>query len=46
MIIVTGATGQLGHSIVENLLERLPAGDIGISVRSPEKAQSFKERGI
>ena len=46
MIIVTGATGQLGHSIVEHLLRRVPAADIGVSVRSPEKARSLADRGI
>ena len=46
MIIVTGATGKLGHAVVERLLERLPAAQIGVSVRSPEKAGVFAERGV
>jgi NAD(P)H dehydrogenase (quinone) len=46
MIIVTGATGQLGRGIVEQLAERLPAGQIGVSVRSPEKAGRLSERGV
>ncbi len=46
MIIVTGATGKLGHSIVERLLERLPVEQIGVSVRGPEKAAAFQERGV
>jgi uncharacterized protein YbjT (DUF2867 family) len=31
MIIVTGATGQLGRAIVERLLSRVPAGQIGVT---------------
>lgn len=46
MIIVTGATGQLGHAIVERLLDRLPAGQIGVSVRDPRNAQDLEERGV
>jgi NAD(P)H dehydrogenase (quinone) len=46
MIIVTGATGQLGHAVVERLLDRLPAGLIGVSVRDPKKAQDLEERGV
>ena len=46
MIIVTGATGQLGRGIAEQLLERVPAEQIGVSVRSPEKAHWLSERGV
>jgi len=46
VIIVTGATGKLGQQIVEQLLERVPAGEVGVSVRAPEKATAFAERGI
>ena len=46
MIIVTGATGQLGRGIVERLLERVPAAEIGVSVRTPEKAGGLSERGV
>ncbi len=46
MIIVTGATGQLGRGVVEQLLARVPAEQIGVSVRNPEKAQGLKERGV
>jgi NAD(P)H dehydrogenase (quinone) len=38
MIIVTGATGQLGRAIVEQLVGRVPADQIDVSVRDPEKA--------
>jgi uncharacterized protein YbjT (DUF2867 family) len=46
MIIVTGANGKLGRAIVERLLERVPAEQIGASVRDPEKARGLKERGV
>ncbi|MFD7716689.1 NAD(P)H-binding protein [Streptomyces sp. NPDC059814] len=46
MIIVTGATGKLGRRIVEGLLTRLPAEQVGISVRDPEKAKEFADRGV
>jgi NAD(P)H dehydrogenase (quinone) len=46
MIIVTGATGHLGSTIVERLLERVPATEIGVSVRDVEKAQSLADRGV
>lgn len=46
MIIVTGANGQLGRAVVERLLERLPAAQLGVSVRSPEEAGALSERGV
>lgn len=46
MIIVTGATGQLGRQIVERLLTRVPADQVGVSVRVPQKAQVFADQGI
>ncbi|WP_405896218.1 NAD(P)H-binding protein [Streptomyces sp. NBC_00727] len=46
MIVVTGATGGLGGSIVEHLLTRMPADRIGVSVRHTAKAQHFADRGV
>lgn len=46
MIIVTGANGALGRAVVERLLERLPAEQIGASTREPEKARALQERGV
>ncbi|GAB1819675.1 SDR family oxidoreductase [Herbidospora sp. RD11066] len=46
MIIVTGATGKLGRRIVEHLLSRVPAREIGVSVRDPEKARGLTDRGV
>lgn len=46
MIAVTGATGQLGKLVVEQLLEKLPAEQIVAIVRDPQKAQAFAEKGV
>ncbi|MEY9965017.1 NAD(P)H dehydrogenase (quinone) [Streptacidiphilus sp. MAP12-16] len=46
MIIVTGAAGQLGRQIVERLLTRVPAGQVGVSVRVPLEAQAFADQGV
>lgn len=46
MIIVTGASGQLGHAIVERLLDRLPASAIGATARDPGKAAELARRGV
>ncbi|WP_328498536.1 SDR family oxidoreductase [Streptomyces sp. NBC_00414] len=46
MIIVTGATGQLGRQVVEQLLTRVPADRIGVSVRDPQRAKAFADRGV
>ncbi|HLR84942.1 MAG TPA: NAD(P)H-binding protein [Nocardioidaceae bacterium] len=46
MIIVTGATGELGRRITERLVALVPATQIGVSVRDPQRAQSFADRGV
>jgi len=46
MIIVTEANGKLGRAIVERLLDRVPAAQIGVSVRDLEKARGLEERGV
>ncbi|MEJ2862818.1 SDR family oxidoreductase [Actinomycetospora flava] len=46
MIVVTGASGQLGRAVLERLLERVPAAEIGASVRDPEKVRDLAERGV
>ncbi|MFD4638329.1 SDR family oxidoreductase [Lentzea sp. NPDC058436] len=46
MIIVSGATGQLGAQVVERLLERVPASRVGVSVRDVGKAAALAERGV
>lgn len=46
MIVVTGAGGQLGREVVERLLARVPAEQVGVSVRAPEKVADLAERGV
>jgi len=46
MIVVTGATGLLGSAVVERLLARQPAEEIGVSVRDPAKAGALGDRGV
>ncbi len=46
MIIVTGANGHLGSAVVKRLLELVPAAQIGVSVRDPEKARELDARGV
>src|SRR6202453_3034284 len=46
MIVITGATGQLGSLIVVSLLERVPAEEVGVSVRDPGRAADLAERGV
>lgn len=46
MIVLTGATGGLGGATVEHLLTRVPADQIGVSVRDVGKAQHLAARGV
>ena len=46
MIVVTGASGKLGRQIVERLLDLVPAGSVGASVRDPAKASDLARRGV
>jgi NAD(P)H dehydrogenase (quinone) len=46
VIVVTGANGQLGKGVVEQLLARIPAERIAVSVRDPEGAKELAERGV
>ena len=46
MIILTGANGRLGSQIVQQLLERVPADSIGVSVRDVEAAGQLASRGV
>ncbi|KYG31777.1 SDR family oxidoreductase [Alkalihalobacillus trypoxylicola] len=45
-ILVTGATGKLGSKIVESLLKMIPASELAVSVRNPEKAEDLRKRGV
>jgi NAD(P)H dehydrogenase (quinone) len=46
MIVVTGATGELGTLVVETLLQQLPANQIIAAVRTPAKAKALQEKGV
>lgn len=46
MILVTGATGQLGTIVVQNLLKKTSASQIAVLVRDESKASSLKEKGV
>ncbi|WP_394578608.1 SDR family oxidoreductase [Cytobacillus firmus] len=45
-LLVTGATGKLGSKIVDALLKTVPANQLAVSVRNPEKAEGIKTRGV
>ncbi|MDQ0219178.1 SDR family oxidoreductase [Peribacillus cavernae] len=45
-IVITGATGELGQLVVQNLLTKVSASEIAVSVRNVEKASAFAEQGI
>lgn len=46
MLIVTGASGQLGRKVVNHLLLYVPAERIGISVRNPDKVADLAALGV
>jgi uncharacterized protein YbjT (DUF2867 family) len=46
MIVVTGASGQLGRKIVLHLLQKIPASEIGVSVRDPGKVRDLAKLGV
>jgi NAD(P)H dehydrogenase (quinone) len=46
MILVTGATGQLGGAIVNQLLERVEASQIAVLARDSSKAEPLRKRGV
>jgi NAD(P)H dehydrogenase (quinone) len=46
MILVTGATGQLGSAAVRRLLQRVDAADVAVLVRDQGKATGLAARGV
>jgi NAD(P)H dehydrogenase (quinone) len=46
MIVITGATGQLGRLVIANLLKTTPAGQIVAAVRDPAKAADLVAQGV
>ncbi len=45
-VLVTGASGQLGRLVIDELLRRLPASRIVAAVRNPAAARDLAERGV
>jgi NAD(P)H dehydrogenase (quinone) len=46
MILVTGATGQLGSAVVDQLLRRIDPTSVAALVRDPAKAAALEARGV
>jgi NAD(P)H dehydrogenase (quinone) len=46
MIVVTGATGHLGHLVIAALLKKVPASGIIAAVRNAEKARGIAALGV
>lgn len=46
MFAITGATGNLGRLVIEQLLERVSAAEVVAVVRTPGKAQDMAARGV
>ncbi|RZA26872.1 MAG: SDR family NAD(P)-dependent oxidoreductase [Proteobacteria bacterium] len=46
MLVVSGATGKLGGSIIDRLLRTINPAELAISVRDPSKAAHLASRGV
>jgi NAD(P)H dehydrogenase (quinone) len=46
MIAITGASGQLGRLVIEDLLKTVKAEEIVAVVRNPAKVEDFARRGV
>ncbi|HEX5363962.1 MAG TPA: SDR family oxidoreductase [Gallionella sp.] len=46
MIVVTGATGQLGRLVIQSLLKKVPASGIVAAVRNVGKAEDLAALGV
>jgi NAD(P)H dehydrogenase (quinone) len=46
MLLITGANGQLGRLIVEEVLRRAPSTPLAVSVRDASKAVDLTDRGV
>ncbi|WP_317203030.1 SDR family oxidoreductase [Janthinobacterium sp.] len=46
MIVITGATGQLGRLVISSLLARTAAANIAVAVRSVDKAADLAALGV
>lgn len=46
MIVITGATGQLGRLVIQSLLGKVPAAQIVAAVRQPARAADLAALGV
>lgn len=46
MIVITGASGQLGRIVIEELLAKVPAARIVAAVRNPASVRDLAEKGV
>lgn len=46
MIAITGATGQLGHYVIESLMKTVPASQIVAIVRNPAKPKPRQHKAL
>mgnify|MGYP001588942852 CR=1 FL=1 len=46
MIVITGATGNLGQHVIASLLKSVPAANIIAAVRNPAKAANLAAQGV
>jgi len=46
MIVITGASGQLGRLVIAELLNSLPASEVVAAVRNPDKIADLAEQGV
>lgn len=45
-VLVTGATGHLGNSVIETLLKRISSSQISVITRNEEKRADFQSKGF
>jgi NAD(P)H dehydrogenase (quinone) len=45
-IVVTGASGQLGRLVAQDLLERVPPAELVLVTRRPEALEDYTARGV
>jgi NAD(P)H dehydrogenase (quinone) len=46
MILITGATGQLGKATLDLLIHKIPVSQIAILARDTQKAEAYKTLGV
>jgi NAD(P)H dehydrogenase (quinone) len=46
MIVITGASGQLGRLVIDALLKSVPASELVAMVRQPQKVEDMARRGL